>query len=194
MEQNNVTLHQRRIHYVDEAIQKGLLVGLVLLEIALAAGLAWLMYRRLSTVVEDSLYRIHLADAQPMVHLLLSESARLFGLFVLVNGVALVLVDMLWRRYVRGILAAFKLLMDKTARLDFSADPARQSRHVLLDLAQQQRDQDRARLVAINQRVAQLAQAQQAGDRPAVQQALDALDQVIPQGRASRPERRRAVR
>lgn len=194
MEQKIAPRYQRRIHYVDESIQKWLLVGLVLLEMALAAGLTWLMYARLSAVVEDNLYRIHMADVQPIGAQLLHESARLLGIFVAVNLAALVLVDLLWRRYVQSILRAFRQMMAKIAALDFSVDPALQRRHQLLDLTEQQRRMDRERLTAVRNRLTQLVAAQQAGDAAAVQQALDALDQVIPQGRAARPERRNAVR
>ncbi|PIQ50959.1 MAG: hypothetical protein COW02_17475 [Comamonadaceae bacterium CG12_big_fil_rev_8_21_14_0_65_59_15] len=194
MEQKIAPRYQRRIHYVDESIQKWLLVGLVVLEVALAAGLAWLMYARLSAVVEDNLYRIHMADTQPIATQLLHESARLLGIFVLVNAVALLLGDWLWRRYVQSILRAFRQMMAKTAALDFSVDSTLQRRHQLLDLTEQQRRMDRERLTAVRNRLTQLVAAQQAGDGAAVQQALNALDQVIPQGRAARPERRRAVR
>jgi len=190
MSTTTVVSHQRRIHYVDESIQKGLLVGLVLLEMALVAGLAWLMYRHLSAVVEDNLYIIHMAEAKPLDTELLHAALRLCGLFVVVNVAALILVDVLWRRYVDSILGAFGQLMGKTAQLDFSADPALQKRHQLLDLTEQQRNQDRARLTSIRSGVVQLVAAQQVGDATAVQQALTALDEVIPQGRASRPERR----
>jgi len=190
MEHTSPVVHQRRIHYVDESIQKGLLVGLVLLEMALAAGLAWLMYRHLSAVVEDNLYIIHMAEAKPLATELLHAALKLFGLFVLVNVVALVAVDVLWRRYVDGILSDFGGLMRKTAQLDFSADAPLQRRHQLLDLAEQQRSQDRARLTAVHAASQRLIEAQQAGDGAAVQQALKALDEAIPQGRATRPDRR----
>jgi len=190
MENLQTVVHQRRVHYVDESIQKSLLVGLVLLEMVLAAGLAWLMYRHLSAVVEDNLYLIHMAEAKPLTIELLHSALRLFGLFVVVNVVALVLVDVLWGRYLTSILKEFRMLMAKTSQLDFSADPGLHKRHRLLDLTQQQRKQDRMRLAAVRDAMRQLTTAQQVGDLGAVQQAIKMLDETIPQGRAARPERR----
>lgn len=189
-EQAAPVLHQRRIHYVDESIQKALLLALVLLEVALATGLAWLMWERLNAIVEDNLYRIHLADAQPILSQLLQEAGRLLGIFVMVNVVALVLVDVFWRRYVQSILRSFMLLMGKTCALDYSADVPVSARHQLLDLAQAQRELDRHRLSAVRDSVSRLVAAQQAGDATVVQQALDVLNETIPKGRTSRPERR----
>ncbi|NCP40959.1 MAG: hypothetical protein GW848_10745 [Rhodoferax sp.] len=182
-------LHERKIHYVDESIQQALLVGLVLLEVALAAGLAWLMWQHLNTIVEDNLYRIHLADAQPILSQLLQEAARLLGIFVVVNVVALVLVHFLWQRHVRSILLAFGQLMAKTHALDYSADASLRGRHQLLDLTEAQRELDRQRLSAVRTLVQQLP-AHPAANSAAVMSVLAALDDAIPEGRASRPERR----
>jgi len=182
-------LHERKIHYVDESIQKALLVGLVLLEVALAAGLAWLMWQHLNKIVEDNLYRIHLADAQPILSQLLQEAARLLGIFVAVNVVALVLVHVLWQRYVQSILLVFKQLMAKSAALDYSADAPARRRHQLLDLVEAQRELDRQRLTAVRALVQQLP-ADPAANSAAVAPVLAALDDTIPKGRASRPERR----
>jgi hypothetical protein len=44
--------HRRKIHFVDETLQKFLLIGLVLLETGLAAGLTWLMFSRLNQIIE----------------------------------------------------------------------------------------------------------------------------------------------
>lgn len=183
------TLHQRKIHYVDESIQQALLVGLVVLEVALVAGLSWLMWQHLNAIVEDNLYRIHLAEAQPILNQLLQEAARLLGIFVAVNAVALVLVHLLWQRHVRSILVAFGRLMAKTRALDFSADAPLQQRHQLLDLTGAQRDADRQRLITVRSLVQRLP-TDPGADAAVVAPLLAALDEAIPKGRAARPERR----
>lgn len=185
--------HQRKIHYVDEAIQKTLLVGLVLLEVALAAGLAWLMWHRLNAIVEDNLYLIHLAEARPILTQLLIEAARLLGVFVAVNVAALVLVDILWRRYVHSVLTSFAQSMAKTRALDFTPDVPLRSHHQLLDLTAAQREQDRQRLTAVRAQVHQLAKAASA-ESVGVAAALATLDATLPKGRESRPERRVSTR
>lgn len=188
-EKSTPVAHQRKIHYVDESLQKALLVGLVLLEVALTAGLAWLMWQHLNAIVEDNLYRIHLADAQPILSQLLQEAARLLGIFVAVNAVALVLVHLLWQRHVRSILTAFGRLMAKTRVLDFSADAPLQQRHQLLDLTGAQRDADRQRLTTVRALVQRLP-TDPGADAATVAPLLVALDDAIPKGRAARPERR----
>ena len=169
--------HRRKIHYVDETLQKFLLIGLVMLEAGLAAGLAWLMFRHLNQIIDDNLYRVHLADAVPIINQLTHAASILLGLFCAVNLVALAVVDLLWRRHVDSILRHFMRLVGKTRALDFTIDPTTGNRHLLLNLAETQREQDRTRLTKIRQ---QLALMPGASDSRRVYAVLDSVDQLLP--------------
>ncbi len=176
------THHRRKIHYVDETLQKFLLIGLVLLEAGLAAGLSWMMFRRLNQIIENHLYRVHLADTGPILAQLMHEAIILLGIFSVVNLVALLVVDVLWRRYVYGILRLFKLLMGKTYQLDFTDDPEISDRHQVLDLAETQRDQDRIRLTEIRDQLFRLeTEMLAANDTQGVHEVMKALDELLPQ-------------
>lgn len=176
------THHCHKIHYVDETLQKFLLIGLVVLETGLAAGLAWMMFWRLSQIIEDNLYRVHLADAVPMLAQLMHEAIILLGIFSVANLIALGVVDFIWRRHVHSILRLFKLLMGKTYHLDFTTDPEVSDRHQVLDLAETQRDQDRIRLTAIREQLSRLKPAMLvANDGHAAHEVLNALDELLPQ-------------
>lgn len=73
-----------------------------------------MMFWRLNQIIEDKLYRVHLADAVPMLAQLMREALILLGIFSAVKLIALVVVDFIGRRYVYSILRLFKLLMGKT--------------------------------------------------------------------------------
>jgi hypothetical protein len=175
------THHRRKIHYVDETLQKFLLVGLVVLEAGLAGCLAWLMFLRLDRIVEDNLYRVHLADATPILSQLMHEAFVLLGIFGAMNLFALVLVDLFWRRYVYLILRLFKLLMDKTCQLDFTEDPQISDSHLVLDLAETQRDLDRTRLSKIREQISLLDSGMlEAKDIQGMNVVMKALDELLP--------------
>lgn len=179
--------HERKIRYIDETLQKFLLIGLVLLEAALAAGLAWMMYRHLNQIIEDNLYRVHLGDDVPMLAQLMHEEFILLGLFFAVNLTALLTVDLFWRRHVNSILARFMGLMGKTARLDFTVDPPIENSHQLLDLAQTQRERDRTRLAEIRALISELQPPRiLAKNGPALHTTLQATQGLLPQP-AKRP-------
>lgn len=173
--------HRRKIHYVDETLQKFLLIGLVLLEAGLAAGLTWIMFSRLNQIIEDSLYRVHLGDGVPILAQLTHEALILLGIFSVANLIALLLVDFVWRRYINSILRLFMQLMGKTSQLDFTDDPEMSDRHQVLDLAETQRDQDRIRLTAIRDQLSHLEPAMLANEAHAMHEALKALNELLPQ-------------
>lgn len=172
---------RRKIHYVDESLQKFLLVGLVLMEVMLAAGLSWLMWRHLNQIVEANLYRVHLADAVPILTQLAQEALFLLGMFFLVNLIALLLVDLVWRRYVGSILGSFMQLVKKTTALDYSADPDIAQRHQVLYLTERHREQTRQTLASFRARLSALPSAlKQPDNTQAVAQILLELQQLLP--------------
>jgi hypothetical protein len=177
---------RRKIHYVDEALQKYLLIGLVVLEAGLAGGLAWMMSWRLNRIIELNLYRVHLADSGPMLGQLMHEAIILLGMFFVANLLALLVVEIIWRRHVHSILRVLGLSMEKTNQLDFTADPEIGSRHQVLNLAESQRDKDRIRLSEIREQLSRLDSGlPAANDARGVQDLLQALDALLPQPAAA---------
>lgn len=173
--------HRRRIHYVDESIQKFLLTGLVVLETGLAGGLAWMMFWRLSQIIEDKLYRVHMVDSWSILGQMMHEAIFLLVIFGVANLIALLVVDIIWRHHIYSILNSFKLLMDKTSKLDFTADPEIADRHQVLDLAETQREQERNRLAKIREQLSCLETAMlAANDTQGVQDVMKALDELLP--------------
>jgi len=173
-------VHRRRIHYVDRLLQRRLLAGLVLLEAVLVASSVWAMHWRLQQVVEANLYRIHIADAGTLVPRLMNEALVLLGIFMLVNVVALLLAEGAWGRYVGKVLRAFMVLVEKTARLDFSPDPANEHDHEVLSLARSWRASERLRLQALGECTVALDALAARGDEPeAIRHTLVRLRELL---------------
>lgn len=175
------TRQRRRIQYVDETIQKFMLVGLVLLEPVLAGASVWLLHWRFNQIVEQNLYRVHLAEASSLFGQLLHEAFFLSGIFTLANVIALLIADLIWRRYVNSVLRHFRASVDKTSKLDFSSDPATAGHHPVLALAETQRAQERARLAAIRKLMTNLgAEVLDQTDVHGMRDQLKTLDALLP--------------
>lgn len=170
----------RRIHYVDERIQKWLLVALVVLEVALAGAAVAVLDWRLSGVIEDNLYRVHLAEAEPLLGQLTLAAVNVLGVFVAVNAIAVLAADAIWRYYVNSVVHDFMALIGKTGDLDFSPDPEA-TRHEVLALAAAWRARERARLAEIRVQVGRLDAGVSAGaDSRSMQEALNRLHELLP--------------
>jgi hypothetical protein len=149
--------HQRKIKYIDHVMQKWLLIALVVLEMIVLSVAGVILYTRLNTIVDESLYRIHFGGQPSMFSVLLAESLRILGGLVVVNLLALFVADRIWAHYVRGILAGLCCLFERTRELDFGADPEMPIRHKIIALALQWRCAERARQLALQQSLALMA-------------------------------------
>lgn len=147
---------RRRMHYVDRSVQRLLLVAMVALEVVLVVASTWLLYWQLNELIEESLYRVHLADASPALTQLMAEAFVVLGVFAAVNVVALLLAEGIWRRHENLVIREFAALIDKTRRLDFSGDSETHRRHEVLEKALAWRAGERARFVAIREHLAKL--------------------------------------
>lgn len=141
--------HQRKVHYIDHVLQKRLLIALVALETTVLSLAGAILYFRLNTIVDESLYRIHFASQPSMFSVLLKESLLILGGLVAVNLVALFAADRIWSHYVRSILLSLRSLLSRTRDLDLRADPDLPQRHKVLTLAIDWRRTERARHLAL---------------------------------------------
>lgn len=167
---------RRRIRYIDRTLQRRLLAAFILLEVLLVvAGLLYL-HSSLEAVLEESLYRIHLADAEPIFSLLLRETALVLGGLLLVNLAVLGFANWLWTRYVDSILRPFSGLLARTAGLDLSEDAGIPPRHQVLVLALAWRAAERARCRRIRAAIGSLS-----GDTaPQTRAALERIKAELP--------------
>lgn len=170
----------RRIHYVDERIQKWLLVALVVLEVILAGAAVAVLAWRLSGVIDENLYRVHLAEAEPLLGQLTLAAVNVLVVFVAVNVVAVLAADAIWRYYVNSVVHDFMVMIGKTGELDFSPDPEA-TRHEVLALASAWRARERARLDAIRVQAGRLDAGESTGSNlRSMRDALNRLDELLP--------------
>ena len=151
--------YRRQIHYVDKSIQRSLLIALVALEVILVCVSTWVAYWHLNTLIEDSLYRVHLVQTGPILMRLVTNGFAVLGLFALVNLLALMLAQRIWSRHENLVLNSFTDLIDKTRQLDFSSDLANTPQHEVLALAITWRTRERTRFTAIRDQVNKLEAA-----------------------------------
>lgn len=152
--------HHRKLHYVDHALQKWLLIALVILEVLILAAAGAVLYFRLHGVVEDSLYRVHLAGQPPMLTVLLKESLVILAGLVAVNLLALLVADRIWAHYVGGIVAALRSLLTSVQKLDLREERLLHiaPRHEVLSVGLQWHRAERERHLALLESMRDLEQ------------------------------------
>lgn len=172
---------RRKIKYIDETLQKWLLVGLVVLEAGLVGELSWVMQFRLNQVIEKNVFRVHLAEAEPMLRQLLHQALPMLGIFLIVNALALLFAHLIWNRYVKTMLSLFMKRVGKSQRLDFSLDRDEPDpRYELVKLIETLRAKERVRLAAIRTKMSVLEEEISDGDPQHIRQVLHGLGELLP--------------
>ncbi|MDH4235294.1 MAG: hypothetical protein OEV15_09215 [Gallionella sp.] len=174
---------KRHIYYVDEKVQKGLLIALLTIEVLLIAGTLWMLYLQMGNVVEDRLYRVHLSDrADIYLPLLKTVLISLTGM-VVINILMLWIASWVWERHVNSILKPFRELVGKVESLDFSKDAAINVSHKVVDLALAWRYTKRQRLLKLREEVTKLGELgdlSSAEARCQARSSLEAIRELLP--------------
>jgi hypothetical protein len=165
---------RRRIHYVDRKLQMRLLLALVVLEIVVLSVAGWVLYHRLDTLVEESIYRVHHTAERSMFASLLSSALQVVAGMLAANVLALLVAKQIWSAHVNRILGALGDELDKARRLDFSAGAQAEPLHPVVVTAQAWRAAERQRHVALRE-------------------ALDAWGRALQSETATDEERRAAL-
>ncbi|OGT05950.1 MAG: hypothetical protein A2143_05640 [Gallionellales bacterium RBG_16_57_15] len=174
---------KRRIVYVDDKVQKWLLITLITLEILLVSGTLWVLYWQMDSVVEANLFRVHFSG-KPNIYSLLLEIA-LIGLsgLVVINVPMLWITGWMWERHVNSILKPFRELMSKVEALDFSEDAAAHTPHKVVDLVLAWRHTERQRMLKLRTEIAKLNGLGELPDAEARHRAsasLEAIRELLP--------------
>lgn len=169
---------KRRIIYVDDKVQKRLLLALLALEILLVIGTLWVLYLQFGKVVDDNLYRVHLSN-KPHIYPMLLETA-LTGLsgLVMINIVALWIAGRVWVGYVNSIVKPFMELMDKVEALDFSEDMAVDIPHKVVGLSLAWRHIQRQHLLRLRTEIAKLDELGELSGTEAQRRARASLEDI----------------
>lgn len=141
--------YRRHIFYVDGSIQGPLLMALVILEITLLASATWIAYEHLNSMIDDSLYRVHITETGPIWKRLAVAGGWMLAGFAAINLVALLIAEWMWSRRENSITQGFNQLTSKTRGLDFSRDVPTQPTHRVLALTLSWRARERDRFLAI---------------------------------------------
>lgn len=149
--------HQRKTHYIDHLLQKWLLIALVVLEITVLSVAGAILYARLNTIVDESLYRVHFAGQPSMFSVLFKESLLIIAGLLAANLAALFAADRIWSHYVHGILLTLRGLLTRTGNLDLREDAKGPQRHQVLALALAWREAERRRHQALRAALDRLA-------------------------------------
>lgn len=127
------TQDRRTTLYVDHALQKWLLVALVVLECVLTGLAIWGLYLVLGDLIDRNMYRIHFSPDDDFLRDFAIEGAKILVGTGVVNITAIILADRIWAVYVRSIVRGLDKVMFAAQNLDLMQRREVRRTHALLD-------------------------------------------------------------
>lgn len=147
---------KRRIIYVDDKIQKRLLIALLTIEILLVVVTLGVLYWQMNSVTEANLYQVHFPGKPNLYALLLKTAlAGLTGL-VVINVLMLWIAGWVWACHVDSIVKPFSELIGKVEALDFSEDAVMHVPHKVVGLVLAWRHTRRQHLLKLRAEITKL--------------------------------------
>lgn len=174
--------HRRTIRYIDFRLQKRLLIALVALEWLMLCVAGAVLYYRLHAIVDENLYRIHIADQPPIFHILFTESMQIVAALVAINLLALLAADRIWAHYVTSIMSSLRRLFVRSQALDFGPDTESPLGHKVIELALAWRAKERERLATLHELAARAEAAAAADEVEEWRACLVAMRAQLPIG------------
>lgn len=172
---------RRKKVLVDTSLQGALIVAFVVLECLILCAAIGYLYWRFGSVLDNLMYQTHFDKLPDVRTLFLEVGIKVIAACTVANGVALLVADRLWNRYVAGVRKEFVSIIARVAALDFRQEcdsPGKPSGHEVVSLANQWWMTERQNLNAINGKLAAL-EAADTGDRNQIACALSELAAVV---------------
>jgi hypothetical protein len=160
----SLSQHVRRRQFIDPALQRGLIVVIVLLQALLLTAILYGLYDKLAALLDAQLYRVH-QTGDPLLVILLEQTAPAVGLLLACNISLLLAAEWFWARRLQRLSARLLELARASEALDFSPVPSSAATHRVLAQALAWREQEGARLSRFRTLLHQLDQAP-AHERP----------------------------
>lgn len=179
--QNNHHGHRiRRRKLLDLRLQGGLLVALVLLELAMLIVGMFYLYVQFSAAIEANLFTIHRTARVALLPVFLEEMAKVVVTMGVINTLALLLANHLWVGHIRQVLSAFRARLQRIEALNLRrAGTNEPVRHEVITLLDQWRQREGIRAQQIDALLAQLPGADEPLDADALKQLVSQLDALL---------------
>jgi len=126
--------NKRKKHYINPAIQKRLIVNLVVLELVLISLTTLWLYQDMSQLIENNMFKIHIQNTLSVEFFAVRLAQAAFVLLI-INIFIASLVLWYWQNYVNNIITPLNEVADALLKLDFTVKPDVQIEHEASEIA-----------------------------------------------------------
>jgi len=100
--------YRRKKKYLSHKIQGSLLIAMVILELILISSALVYLYFAFNEILEQQIFSIHRTQQENTFNLMLLELVKTVLVLSMVNIIALLTAHVLWSKYVKFVINAFR--------------------------------------------------------------------------------------
>lgn len=145
----------RHLHYINPAIQKRLMISLIIAELILISLTVFWLYIDMDTLIENNMFKIHIQETLSTEFFIIRLTKAAVVLLI-VNALVASTIVWYWKNYIKQIITPLVEVSDSIQRLDFSITPHISIPHETGDIAIQWLQREKEQLSEIRQCIANL--------------------------------------
>jgi len=177
-QQQTSTVHrQRRRYFVDRFVQGRLVISLILLELVIFSVAMWFVYTDLQHHIDVNLYRVHQVQTDSMP-VLLNSLQQIVPWILLLNVIALIIIDKVWAAYIRKIVDELEHIFSDLKKLIIKSPEKIKGEHEVIGQAKDWLRYERQRNEELHKLVAALPEDVCHSDEKTRQQVKETLEKI----------------
>lgn len=145
-----MTNNQRHQHYINPAVQKRLMISLMLAELVLISLMLFWLYIDLDALIENNMFKIHIQSTLSAEFIIIRLTKAAIVLLI-VNGLVASVIVWYWKSHIKQIISPLDEASNSIRQLDFTATPHISIPHETGDIAMQWFQREKKHLMQIRQ-------------------------------------------
>jgi len=147
--------NKRHIHYINPAIQKRLMISLIIAELILISlALLWL-YIDLDQLIENNMFKIHILNTLS-AEFVITRLTKAAVVLLTVNTLIASAIVWYWKNHITQVIAPLVEVTNAIQQLDFTVTPQISVPHETGDIAIQWLHREKKHLLQIRQCIERL--------------------------------------
>ena len=114
--------NKRHIHYINPAVQKRLMISLIVAELILICLTIFWLYIDLDQLIESNLYKIHIQNTLT-TSFLMTRLSKSILILLAINIIIASIIVWYWKNYIKAITTPLEQITHAIQTLDFTIDP-----------------------------------------------------------------------
>ncbi len=147
--------NKRHRHYISPAIQKQLIIALVVIEVLLVSVTVLWLYHDLSQLIDANMFKIHI-QTRLSVEFFTLRLLQVASILLIINVIFASLIVWYWRNGIKYIIAPIDNITDRIQKLDFTTEPEVSVHHKAAQAAVQWFKREKNKLIEVRKNIASI--------------------------------------